>query len=72
MTAETKMTPESFKTAVQNIIDGTEDYLGRKVSWNEDPEHGHIVFDQLMKEVLHNLGYGEGIELVDGKTSRYA
>ena len=66
------MTPDEFKAAVQNIIDGGIDYLERPTPWVSDPEHGHYQFDQLMEQLLRDLGYGEGIDLTKDLTSWYA
>ena len=56
------MTPDEFKQEVQEIID--------KLS--HDPEMCHYEYDDLCEHVLRELGYGEGIDLVENITFWYA
>lgn len=68
------MTPDEFKTAVQDIIDGKQpksDYGGPS-TWDDDPESGHADYDDLMETVLHELGYAEGIALAARMCRWYA
>lgn len=54
-------TPEQFLAMVQEISDE-----------NEDVEAFHDLTDTLMEDLLIDLGYGEGIELIRSKERWYA
>lgn len=65
------MTTEEFKLAVQKIIDGDPTKYNNK-SWDNDPEVGHLKYDELLEQVLRELGYGDGIDLSQDHTKWYA
>jgi len=56
------MTPEEFKAKVQELI----------LTWNRDPENGHGRYDELIEKLLIELGYEEGVKLVQDQTFWYA
>ena len=56
------MTPEEFFNEVQKIVED----LGN------DEEICHCQTDDLMEELLIELGYGKGIELIQETTRWYA
>ena len=57
---EKQMTREEFKNKMQAIAD------------KRDAEGGHIEADDLMCELLKELGYGEGVEIFEGMYRWYA
>lgn len=56
----TALTPEEFKAQVQDILKG------------KDAESEHGQTDGLMQLVLRQLGYGEGIDLIEASERWYA
>ena len=54
------MTREEFKNKMQTIAD------------KRDIEGGHIEADDLMCELLKDLGYGEGVEIFEEMGKWYA
>lgn len=67
------MTAEEFKQAVQEIIDpGLSRPYGSRKTWKADPEAGHFDYDKLLERVLRELGYGDGIDLVEELPRWYA
>lgn len=54
------MTREEFKNKMQAIAD------------KRDTEEGHIEADDLMCELLKELGYGEGVDIFEGMPRWYA
>lgn len=52
------ITPAEFK---KRIVDYAEMFKG-------DPEAFHAVTDNLMEVILRDLGYGEGIEILEKQT----
>ena len=54
------MTKEEFKKRMQAIAD------------IRDAEKGHIEADDLMCELLKDLGYGEGVDIFEGMNRWYA
>ena len=54
------MTPEEFKKAMQKIDD------------RGDKEYGHMEADELMCDLLEELGYGEGVDIFRQMSKWYA
>ena len=54
------MTKEEFKERMQAIAD------------KRDTEGGHIEADDLMCELLKDLGYGEGVDIFEKMNKWYA
>lgn len=57
----TVITPEAFKTRMANIF----------YSAGKDVESCHGQMDDLMCELLRNLGYGEGIDIFEAAEKWY-
>ena len=55
------MTPQQFTEAMRSLLHRT----------SLEPEAAHLEADQLMCELLRQLGYGEGIDLFDGLQKWY-
>ncbi len=53
------MTPDEFKIKMEEAMR------------ESDAEDRHIMGDRLMITLLHELGYGEGVELFDQETKWY-
>lgn len=49
------MKPEEFKQKAQEIFERDKGYAG---------ECGHMEIDDLMKDCLRSLGYGEGLDIL--------
>lgn len=49
------MSIDEFKKKAQEIYDNNKGYAG---------EEGHYEIDNLMKECLRSLGYGEGVDIL--------
>lgn len=56
------MTPEEFKEKMQEI----------KAERHDDPEVSHIAMDDEMCDLLRELGYGEGVDIIESTTRWYA
>jgi hypothetical protein len=56
------ITPEQFKNEMQNII----------VEFGNDTEVLHARIDSLMESTLEELGYGEGVKLIEDLELWYA
>ena len=54
------MTPEEFKERMELC------------SLDRDTEYGHITADELMCDVLKELGYSEGVEIFENMHKWYA
>ena len=62
------MTPKEFADEMRRITD-EEQHKG-DLYW--DTEQVHIEMDNVMCEVLEDLGYGEGIEIFRNESKWYA
>lgn len=58
------MTPETFKERME--------YIDKHVREEYDEEESHIRADELLCQVLKELGYGEGVEIFDNIPKWYA
>jgi len=77
------MTPQEFRDRVYDLV-GDLNYHAKwhkssksqtgSYNWRDpkDPERVHSRLDQLMEEVLLELGYQEGIEMIRETTRWYA
>lgn len=57
------MTPEEFKTHMENISKDVMELDDQNPDMPSMIEAAHIKADELMCEILTDLGYGEGIEI---------
>jgi hypothetical protein len=44
----------------------------REIEKSADPEGGHLAADELMCEILDDLGYGDGVEIFERMGKWYA
>ncbi len=68
------MTPEELKKQMQQLVDGTHPRQ-RQVgygAWQDDPEVGHGMADDLMVAILRKLGYQEAMKIYAAQTKWYA
>ena len=56
-----KTTPEDFKKKMQDIAN----------ECGGDPEIAHVAMDDLMEEMLTELGYGEGVAIFSEQEKWY-
>ena len=57
------MTPEEFKQKMEEFACGDDRHMG---------EGGHMQVDDLMCQLLRELGYGEGVQVFEESTKWYA
>lgn len=60
-----KITPEEFTEGMRKMMDLYNDFIshGRSYEFKYDVESLHVDMDNLLCEVLTNLGYGEGVKI---------
>ena len=70
------LTPEEFKNVMQKTLDRwepEEEFWGRKRYVDpHDPEMCHIAMDNIMSQLLCDLGYEEGIDIFHKAIKWYA
>jgi hypothetical protein len=53
------MTPKEFKKEIEKLIEKNTDEIGLNI------EEFHMDYDRFLEELLEELGYSEGIKLVE-------
>ena len=68
ITIETPKTFAREMARLADMLDHREDFSG----WYIDEETTHIMVDELMCDILRELGYGEGVDIFEKMPKWYA
>lgn len=68
VTTETPKTFARKMAMIAQMYDNSEDYAGRYIG----EEEAHIMADELMCDILFELGYGEGVDIFKKMPKWYA